>query len=193
MEFRMSKLPSAKTKGLIAIEVANEFVVQDMDGREMARLDRLEGQIWHFANGHRSVHEIIELLHMDMGGVPLNAETVWSVLDRLADLDLLTDRVTPPVLGRSLSRRGILRVAGVVVGASAAAGSTAFGQDRGELSSRESSTKENAGKRNAQQESNQKRANQQESSNKQQESSNKRNAQEGAGKRMQEEVTKSRK
>jgi uncharacterized protein HemX len=164
-----------------------------MDGREVARLDRLEGQIWHFADGHRSVHEITELLRMDMGGVPLNAETVWSVLDRLADLDLLTDRVTPPVLGRSLSRRGILRVAGAAVGASAAAGSTAFGQDRGELSSKESSTKENTGKRNAQQESNQKRANQQESSNKQQESSNKRNAQEGAGKRMQEEVTKSRK
>src|SRR5580700_2396026 len=102
----MTKLPSARTKDLIAIEVANELVVQDMDGREIARLDRLDGQIWAIANGHRSVHEIIDLLHMEMGGVPLNAETVWSVLDRLADLDLLADRITPPALGRSLSRRG---------------------------------------------------------------------------------------
>jgi uncharacterized protein HemX len=135
---------------------------------------------------------MVDLLRVETG-VSLDAETVWLALDRLADSDLLAERVTPPALDRSVSRRGILRVAGAAVGASTTSVGAAFGQDRAELASKESGAKENSSKRNAQQEANQKRANQQESSNKQQESANKRNAQESAGKRMQEEVNRSRK
>src|ERR1700727_2020263 len=46
----------------------------------------------------RSLSQRVEVANV----MPLNAEAVWSALDRLADLDLLTDRVTPPALGGSL-------------------------------------------------------------------------------------------
>jgi hypothetical protein len=188
----MAELPSARTRDLIAIEVADELVVQHTDGREVARLDRLAGQIWRCANGHRSVSEIMDLLRVETGG-SIDAETVWSAIDRLADLDLLTQRITPPALSRSVSRRGILRVVGGAVGATATGVGTAFGQDRGELASKEGSAKETAGKRNAEQEALQRRARDQENNKNQQESAAKRAAADAASRRMQEEVNKSRK
>jgi Coenzyme PQQ synthesis protein D (PqqD) len=191
----MTHHPKAIIQDLVAIEVAGEVVVQDATGREMARLDALAAQVWRRADGTRSVAEIARLLHEELA-VTVDDETVWAALDRLSDCDLVAGRITPPALGRSMSRRGILHVAAGAagaIGASAVVGGASFAQDRAELASKESSAKENSGKRNAQQEANQKRYNQQESGMKQQEASNKRTAQEGASKRMQEQVNKSRK
>jgi hypothetical protein len=118
----MAIFPRAKTDGLVAIEADGVFVIQDSRGQELARLDRVTALVWRLADGTTAVDQIARTLTSNFD-VAADSELVWSALDRLADLSLLTARLTPPVTDMPSSRRTIIRMA-VLGGAAAAAGSS---------------------------------------------------------------------
>jgi hypothetical protein len=123
----MAHFPKSKTDGCVSIEAGNVFVIQDLHGRELARLDRVTALVWRLADGATPVQDIVRALRsgFDIAG---DEELVWSALDRLADLDLLTERFTPPASGAQSSRRGVIRMA--TLGAAAAAATSALGIDQ---------------------------------------------------------------
>jgi hypothetical protein len=123
----MARFPKSKTDGCVSIEAGNVFVIQDLHGRELARLDRVTALVWRLADGTTPVHDIVRALRSSFD-IAADEELVWSAFDRLADLNLLTERFAPPVTGTQSSRRGVIRIA--VLGAAAAAAATsAFGID----------------------------------------------------------------
>ena len=175
----MERFPRVNTVAAIAITVGEVLVLQDASGREVARLENIVGHVFRLADGSRSVRRIAR--ELEDCGIAATEEVVWSALDQLSDLNLLSERVTPPALTRSLSRRGILRVASGVLGATPVLASQLSFAQGGEQQSKENSDKSARQRESA------------DKSSRQQESNAKSNAQEQAGKRMQEEVNKSRK
>ena len=117
--------PHAKTDGLLAIDVADELVIQGSDERAVARLDRVTGLVWRLADGKTSVDEIARTIGRRCDIAP-NNEIVWAALDRLSDLDLMVERVTPPASVNSVSRRGAIRVAASVGIGAVAVGAAAI-------------------------------------------------------------------
>jgi hypothetical protein len=175
----MERFPRVNSVAAVAIATSEALVLQDASGREVARLENIVGHVFRLADGSRSVARIAR--ELEDCGIAATEEVVWSALDQLSDLNLLSERVTPPALTRSLSRRGILRVASGVLGATPALASQLSFAQGGEQQSKENSDKAARQRESA------------DKSSRQQESNAKSRAQEEAGKRMQEEVNKSRK
>jgi len=119
----MRNFPKARSDDLVVIEVADQWVVQDAAGAEIAELDAQTAAIWRLADGATSVEAIAEALGT-------HREQVWAGLDKLYDWGLLNARVTPPAGASPLSRRGVLgtvaRGAGWLGLAAAGAAAPAF-------------------------------------------------------------------
>jgi Coenzyme PQQ synthesis protein D (PqqD) len=99
----MTSFPRAEVDGLVALNVAGALIVQTLDGSERACLDELAGLVWRLADGETSVEKITHKLSTEFGVVADN-EAVWAALDRLADADLIFERMTPPSGSIALSR-----------------------------------------------------------------------------------------
>ena len=83
-------------------------------------LERLAAAVLRAADGTRTVAEIA--LHVsERLGRPIEEESIWSILDALADAKLLVGRVTPPAGATDLSRRSVLRTWGAAAAAFAVA------------------------------------------------------------------------
>lgn len=106
----MTNFPQAHVDGLVALEVAGAVIVQALDGSEKARLDRLTSLVWQLADGQASVERIADQLSTTFG-VAADNEAVWAALDRLADADLIRERVTPPSGSIAASRGQPVRLA----------------------------------------------------------------------------------
>jgi hypothetical protein len=122
----MAGFPKSKTDGCVSIEAGNVVVIQDLHGRELARLDRVTALVWRLADGTTPVQDIVRALGSGFD-IATDEELVWSALDRLTDLKLLTEKFTPPATATQSSRRGVIRLA--VLGAAAAAAASALGAD----------------------------------------------------------------
>jgi hypothetical protein len=97
----MAQVPTARRIGVFMMEIGGETVVQDRFGHEIARLDTATAAVLDACDGEADVKTIATRL----GLAPAD---VWAALDRLADLDLLTARVSPPGSARDVSRRRLL-------------------------------------------------------------------------------------
>jgi len=117
----MAEFPEARTDGVVTATIAGMLVVRHADGREIARLDPLTAGVWRLADGRTPVPVIARSLSRALG-VPVDDEAVWSALDALGDAGLIGGRVTPPAMGRALTRRDLLHagVAGGIAGIAAA-------------------------------------------------------------------------
>jgi len=115
-ECDVSVLPKANAEGVIGIEAGEIVIFKDKNGKERGRLDRLSALIWRLADGHTGVADISQAATEALGR-PVDREAVWSALDRLADVELILERITPPAGQSSVSRRGIVRMAALASGA----------------------------------------------------------------------------
>lgn len=91
----MTSFPRAEVDGLVALDVAGALIVQALDGSDRAHLDKTAGLVWRLADGKTSVEKISHRLSTEFG-VAADSEVVWAALDRLADAELISERITPP-------------------------------------------------------------------------------------------------
>jgi hypothetical protein len=122
----MAGFPKSKMDDCVSIEAGNVFIIRDLHGRELARLDRVTALVWRLADGTTPVQDIVRALDAQFD-VAADDEIVWSALGHLADLNILTERFTPPMTEIPSSRRGVIRLA--VLGVAAAVVAAALGVD----------------------------------------------------------------
>ncbi len=99
----MAIFPQEKVHGLVTLNLDGTLIVQATDGHEIVRLDRLAGLVWRLADGKTSVGDIARKISTEFD-IAADNEAVWAALDRLADSDLILERITPPSGSVAMSR-----------------------------------------------------------------------------------------
>lgn len=136
--------PKARREGIqLRTDVDGEVIASHGDKQSL--LSHMEATVWQLADGEHSVSELTTLA-CKLTTHSVSIATVWSALDRLADLGLLMARVSPPAAdGLRPSRRKLLEQVGL--GAAGALGllfmNPATAQ-AGEQGSKESNSKNSA-------------------------------------------------
>lgn len=100
--------PIARRAG---VEIAIRSGRIHVGGHELPPLAAL---LWKYADGSRSPTRLAEDLSARLGRT-IDIDSVWSGLDRLADVGLLQRRITPPGSAHGWSRREVLHVAAVAI------------------------------------------------------------------------------
>lgn len=111
-----ANLPAARKKSLIIKEVEDETLVYDLETDKALCLNRTAGRVWKSCNGKRSVAELRDLLEKETGS-PVVEDVVWLALDQLETFKLLEVSVARPQRFAGLSRRQILKTAGLTAAA----------------------------------------------------------------------------
>jgi hypothetical protein len=115
----MPRLPHARKTGMVTLVVGRQTIIQTLVGVTIARLDELDNAVWQSCTGDAPVDTIAKQMS-DRFGRHIDRDMVWSVLDRLADSDLLEERVTPPAGETATTRRDWIARAAAVVGTAVA-------------------------------------------------------------------------
>lgn len=105
--------PLAREAKLVVRQLGDEILVYDLDRDNALCLNQTAAVVWKQCNGERSVVEITALVGAELG-MPVDEQVVWFALDQLSKDGLLeeTAAVTAPASG--LSRRQLLKRAGVM-------------------------------------------------------------------------------
>jgi hypothetical protein len=106
------RLPKARTSNLIIKELANETLIYDLTSDKAHCLNSTAAAVWKNCDGSKSIGEINASLSSELG-MSINHEVVRLALDQLNEFHLLDDALQA-IGGRSrISRRQIIRAAGV--------------------------------------------------------------------------------
>lgn len=108
----MKVLPVARTESLIIKEVEDETLVYDLTTDQAHCLNDTAARVWKHCDGRKSVSEITEMLRTE-SGIDVNDEVVWLALDQLGKFNLLDNGVEQPATVSGMSRRQMVRLAGV--------------------------------------------------------------------------------
>lgn len=111
--------PRARAEGLLVREAADEVLVYDLERHRAVCLNRTAAGVWRACDGQTTVDEMARTLAAEFGGDASLAEAaVWLALERLGRDRLLAERVPARVRERRVSRRELMRAAGVAAAAS---------------------------------------------------------------------------
>lgn len=98
-------LPIARTDHVQVCHEEDRVIVSVPELDESFCLAPITARVWHLSDGRTTVPEIVRRTSEELGIEP-EPETIWAVLDCLADAGLLAVRMTPPVAYRcDLMRR----------------------------------------------------------------------------------------
>ncbi len=75
----MKAFPLAKFENLIVMDIAGAFVIQERNGAEIGRLDRVTALVWQSADGNTSIEDIARALRASLD-IPADSVTVWLAL-----------------------------------------------------------------------------------------------------------------
>jgi hypothetical protein len=107
----MSKLPVARTEGLIVEEVSDEVLVYDEQSDKAHCLNHTASLIWKHCDGQTSAVQIAALLEAELK-LPVSEQVVNVGLHELSRRKLLTEDSVLPELAR-LSRRRLVNSMGL--------------------------------------------------------------------------------
>ena len=100
-------------------EVADEVLVYDLVRHRAVCLNRTAARVWRACDGRTTVDEMARALAAELGGDrPLAEEAVRQTLERLGRDHLLVERLPARPRAARMSRRELLRAAGVAAAAS---------------------------------------------------------------------------
>lgn len=105
-------MPQARGNGLIVQELAHELLVYDRDRQKAHCLNQTAAFIWNHCDGATPVGEIAVLLEKEFDA-PVADEVVRLGLDQLWTARLLNESIGPSSSESALSRREVLRRAGL--------------------------------------------------------------------------------
>jgi hypothetical protein len=117
-------MPVARADGLIVEEFGDELLVYDLTRDKAHRLNRTAAFVWRRCDGQTTVAALAAALVKDQAlekdAAPATESTlrlgemvVRMALDRLAAARLFTERLTMPASKARLSRRDVMRAAGI--------------------------------------------------------------------------------
>jgi hypothetical protein len=104
--------PDARTEGLLIQELPDEVLVYDLDRHKAHCLNETAAFVWQQCDGTATVTEISERL-AEKFDAPADEDVVWSALLQLEKSRLLQSRVTQTLGARKVSRRELMRKAGI--------------------------------------------------------------------------------
>ena len=109
---RPDQLPKARTSELIVKELPDETLVYDLANDKAHCLNHTAALVWKNCNGTRSIAEINASLAAE-AGTPVDEGVVWLALDQLEKFNLLERVPLRPVGFAGVSRRQMIRTAGI--------------------------------------------------------------------------------
>jgi coenzyme PQQ synthesis protein D (PqqD) len=109
---RPSKLPKVRADQLIVKELTDETLIYDLKNDKAYCLNSTAALVWKSCDGENSIAEINLSLAKETK-VAVDEKLVWLALDQLASLDLLEKAPTTPTVFAGISRRQIMKIAGV--------------------------------------------------------------------------------
>lgn len=119
MEEGIGKLrPRARAEGLVVREVADEVLVYDLARHRAVCLNRPAALVWRSCDGRTTVAEMARALADVLGAAGVAGGAVWLALERLGRDHLLLERVPSRARAGRMSRRELIRRAGVAAAAS---------------------------------------------------------------------------
>ena len=110
-------LPLAREARLIIKELDDEVLVYDLETDKAHCLNETAARVWKHCNGKRTVAQLRRLMEKETGSfVP--EEMVWLALDQLEKFKLLKAPVSRPTHLAGMSRRRLIRTAGIAAAVS---------------------------------------------------------------------------
>jgi Coenzyme PQQ synthesis protein D (PqqD) len=109
-----SVAPRARSSGLVVRELEDEVLIFDVDRDKAHCLNRTAGLVWKQCDGRTSVEEIRQVLEEELE-TPVNAEIIWRALSDLDRDHLLDEEVSQPAAMARMSRRELMKRAGITV------------------------------------------------------------------------------
>ena len=104
--------PCARSKGLVVQKLEGEVLVYDTEKQQAHCLNGTAALIWEQCDGTRTVKELAGLLRGDVTERE-REELVWIALEELNRSNLLEEPLARPSAMSGLSRRQMLKAAGV--------------------------------------------------------------------------------
>ena len=104
--------PHAREERLVIQELPDELLVYDLDNHKAHCLNQTAAFIWKHCDGKTTVSEIAARLSEELNA-PGDEEVIWLALDQLDKFHLLRERIARPSDVRRVSRREVLRKAGL--------------------------------------------------------------------------------
>ena len=106
--------PKARNDDIVAQELFDETVIYDLKRDKIHALNPTAAFVWQHCNGHRTREELAILLQQEFQAPQADA-LLNLTLDRLEKAHLLAGEVAPPNGQRTITRREVLKLAGVTM------------------------------------------------------------------------------
>ena len=107
-------LPSARRDGLVVKKINNETLVYDTERQTAHCLNHTAALIWERCDGSRTVDELSCFLDNSDGlNEDQRGQIVWIALDELTKSHLLENPIEKLETAKSLSRRQLMKFAGI--------------------------------------------------------------------------------
>ena len=107
-----TKLPLARSEGLIIEKLENELLVYDLKREKSHCLNRTAVLIWKHCDGETDVAKMTRILNENLNA-PISEQAIWLGLKQLAGAHLLQERLNAPAQIAKVSRRALIRRAGL--------------------------------------------------------------------------------
>jgi hypothetical protein len=104
--------PERRRDGLVVKELEGEVLVYDLQGHQAHCLNPSAAHVFKRCDGTATVPAITRSLRKELGAT-IDEGWVWLALDRLGKAGLLQERMSPPAERPGLSRRELVKRAGL--------------------------------------------------------------------------------
>jgi len=105
-------LPHARKEGLVVEELPDELLVYDLDRNKAHCLNNTAALVWKHCDGGTPTADIALILRDELN-TPVDEEVVWFSLGQLSRAHLLQEPIQRPEGKPGLSRRELIRKAGI--------------------------------------------------------------------------------
>jgi hypothetical protein len=110
-------IPSARSNGLVVQRLEGEVLVYDTDRHAAHCLNQNAALIWEHCDGKRTASQLSEILQSANGNPKTTSkekdELVWIALDQLDKSNLLEGPVIRPEVTGGMTRRQLMKAAGI--------------------------------------------------------------------------------
>lgn len=108
--------PTARTEGLVTMQVSDGLIVYDRESHQIHHLNRATAAVWSLCDGKIALSELLDSVRLKVGE-NFESDHLLEALAILDEVDLLTNRLELGPNRVKQSRRNILRRAATIGGA----------------------------------------------------------------------------
>ncbi len=112
MKIEDKAAPKARTEGILVQELSDEVLVYDLENHKAHCLNKAAAAVWEHCDGTKSISDIARAMGGDLNP-QADERVVWHALDQLGKARLLEQKIQHPDKKPALSRRELMRKAGI--------------------------------------------------------------------------------